>query len=62
MADTQQEVLKVLLDSVFSHNLIPKSTYDKANSLVHSAIDLPDFFWYSVCCHKEGETNGCTKD
>lgn len=61
MAATQQEVLGVLLNTLMDCGLIDKSTHDKAKNKVNSTLDFPEFFEYSVCCQKEGETNGCTQ-
>jgi len=63
MAETQKMVLNVLLDILHEQDLVDDNTYDSANSLLHSAIDLPEFFWYPVCCQKkEGEDDECTQD
>lgn len=62
MESTQREVLQVLLECVYAQGLLPKSTYDAANQLVHSVLDLPDFFWHPVCCQKEGDLDGSTQD
>ena len=56
----QKEVLRVLLDTLMEKELIAKSTYDGAVNLVNSHMDFPEFFWYPVCCHEEGENNGCS--
>ena len=48
----QKEVLRVLLDTLMEKELIAKSTYDGAVNLVNSHMDLPEIFWYPVCCHK----------
>ena len=58
MADTQIEVMQVLLKTLLEQKLIEKYTYDNAVNMVHSTIDSPDFFRYSVCCPKEGDENG----
>lgn len=58
MADTQKEVMQVLLKTLLDQGLIAKYTYDGAVNMVHSAMDFPDFFWYGVCCPKEGKENG----
>ena len=58
MADTQQQVLQVLLKSLYDQGLLVKATYDGAVNMVNSNIDLPEPFWYPVCCHKEEEANG----
>ena len=60
MAGTEKAVMNVLLKSLLDHGLIAKGTYDRAIRLVHSTIDFPPFFEYSVCCKKEGEAYGCT--
>lgn len=62
MADVQHEILNVLLGRLMEQGLISESAHDKAVNLVHSTIDFPDFFEYCVCCHEEGETNGCTEN
>lgn len=58
MAEVQKEVMEVLLKTLLDRNLIAKYTYDGAVNMVHSAMDFPDFFWYPVCCPKEGDKNG----
>lgn len=45
MADTQIEVMQVLLKTLLEQKLIEKHTYDGAVNMVHSVIDFPDFFW-----------------
>lgn len=63
MAGTQKAVLSALLDILHEQGLVDNNTYDSANSLLHSAIDLPEFFWYPVCCQeKEVDGNGSTQD
>ena len=53
MESAQRELLSVLLGDAFSRGLISKTTYLKAEDLVHSAIDLPELFQYPVCLTKE---------
>ena len=61
MEEIQRAVLKVLLDVLHEQDFVDHSTYDSANCLLHSVIDLPEFFWYSLCGQeKEGEENECT--
>ena len=62
MADVKQEILNVLLNRLMEQGMIEQAVYDKAVNIVHSTIDFPTFFEYSVRCRKEGETNGCTQD
>ena len=62
MAEAQREVLQVLLKSLYDRGLLEKTTYDGAVNVVNSNIDLPEFFWYPVCCLKEDEEHGCTKN
>lgn len=61
MESTQQTVLLTLLDALHAKGLLSNSTYSGAQNLVHSALDLPEFFWYPVCCQKEeGDHYGST--
>ena len=61
MVEIQRAVLNVLLDVLHEQALVDNSTYDSANCLLHSVIDIPEFFWYPLCCQeKEGEENECT--
>lgn len=53
MESAQKELVSVLLEQVFSLGLISKTTYLKAQDLVHSVIDLPELFQYPVCLTKE---------
>ena len=53
MADTQQQVLQVLLKSLYDQGLLVKATYDGAVNMVNSNIDLPEPFWYPVFCREE---------
>ena len=62
MAGTEKAVMNVLLKSLLDQDLIAKDTYEKSLSLVHSTIDFPPFFEYSVCCGKEGNIDGCTQN
>ena len=62
MAEAQREVLQVLLKSLYDQGLLAKATYEVAVNMVNSNIDLPEFFWYPVCCLKEDEEHGCTKN
>lgn len=62
MADTQKEVLHVLLQSLLEKNLLSQTAHDKAKNIINSALDFPEFFEYCVCCRKEEDVNGCTQD
>lgn len=62
MESAQRELLSVLLGHVFSLGLISKSTYSHAEDLVHSVIDLPELFRYSVCLTKEASRHECTEN
>ena len=53
MESAQKELVGVLLEQVFSLGLISKTTYLKAEDLVHSVIDFPELFRYPVCLTKE---------
>lgn len=48
MESIQREILSVLLERVFASGLISKNTYMKAEDLVHSVIDIPEFVQYTV--------------
>ena len=58
MAETQKEVLRVLLHTLLERKLIVESVYDSAVNSVNCDIDLPDFFRCSVCCPKEETGHG----
>ena len=62
MESTQRELVSVLLDRIRSLGLISNSTYSGAMDLVHSVIDFPEFFQYSVCLAKEANGHECTQD
>ena len=62
MESAQRELMSVLLGRVLSLGLISKTTYSKAEDLVHSVIDLPEFFAYPVCLTKEARAHECTQD
>lgn len=62
MESAQKELLSVLLDRVRSLGLISKSTYSHAEDLVHSVIDLPEFFRYPVCLTEEASSHECTEN
>ena len=62
MESAQRELLSVLLGAVFSRGLISNTTYLKAEDLVHSAMDFPEFFQYPVCWTKEADGLECAQD
>ena len=53
MESAQREIMAVLLKRVYESGLIAESTYSKTVDLVHSMIDFPEFFRYTVCSEKE---------
>ena len=53
MKNAQQDLLSTLIQHVYSNGLISKSTYFKAEDLVHSVTDFPELFQYPVCLTKE---------
>ena len=53
MESAQRELLSVLLGDIFSRGLISKTTYLKAEELVHSVVNFPEFFRCPVCVTKE---------
>lgn len=62
LESAQREVVSVLLGRVFSLGLISKSTYSHAEDLVHSVIDLPELFRYSVCLTEKASRHECTEN
>ena len=62
MESAQKELVGVLLEQVFSLGLISKTTYLKAEDLVHSVINLPEFFQYPGCLTKEVSALECAQD
>lgn len=58
MAETQKEILRVLLHTLLERGLIARSVYDSAINTVNCGINLPDFFGYSVCCQREETDHG----
>ena len=53
MESAQRELISVLLGRISAQGLISRSTYLKAEDLVHSVIDFPELFQYPVCLPKE---------
>lgn len=62
MESAQRELMSVLLGRILSLGLISKTTYSKAEDLVHSVIDLPELFGYPVCLTKEAGRHECAQD
>ena len=62
MESAQRELMSVLLGDIFSRGLISKTTYLKAEDLVHSVIDFPELFQYPVCLTKEASGYECAQD
>ena len=52
--ETQRAVLCALLDILHEQEFVDNNTYEGTNRLLHSAMDLPEFFWPPVC-HKGRE-------
>ena len=61
MGDVQQEILGVLLESLYERGLLSKPVYESANQLLQSTSDLPSFFGHPVCSREGGAENGCTQ-
>lgn len=53
MESAQQELMGVLLDTLYARGLLSKTIYLSAVDLVHSALDIPPLFRYPVCLTKE---------
>ena len=62
MESAQRELLSVLLGDVFSRGLISKTTYLKAEDLVHSVTDFPELFRYPVRLTREACSDEHTQD
>ncbi len=60
MESAQREMMSVLLGYIFSLGLISKSTYSRAEDVVHSVMDMPELFGYPVCLTKEADRYECT--
>jgi hypothetical protein len=60
LESTQRELMSVLLGRILDLGLISNSTYSQAQDLVHSVMDLPEFFSYPVCLTKEVDSDECT--
>ena len=62
MESAQRELLSVLLGVVLSRGLISKTTYLKAEDLVHSGMEFPGLFRDPVCLTKEVSGHECAQD
>lgn len=49
----QRELMRVLLNVVYTRGLLSKTAYLNAVDLVHSALDIPPLFRYPVRLTKE---------
>ncbi len=54
--------MSVLIGHLFSHELISKATYSKAEDLVYSVMDLPELLQYPVCLTKEAGRHECAEN
>ena len=62
MESAQRALVSVLLDHIRSLGLISDSTCSGAMDLVHSVIDLPEFFQYPVRLTEEASEHEYTQD
>ncbi len=62
MADMERDILAVLLDVLLGKKLITETVHNKAKNKLNSTLDFSNFLEYSVCCQKEGNDDGCTKN
>ena len=62
MESAQRALVSALLDHIRSLGLISNTTHSRAMDLVHSVIDVPDFFRYPVCLTEEAKEHECTPD
>ena len=62
MESAQRELMRALLQAVYTRGLLSKTTYLNAVDLVHSVIDIPPLFRYPVCLTEEANEYECTPD
>ncbi len=62
MADMERDILTVLLDVLLEKNLITGNIHNKAKDKLNSTQDFSKLHEHSVCCQKEGNDDGCTKN
>lgn len=62
MESAQRELISALLEHIYSIGLLSKSTYLKAEDLVHSTLDIPELFQYPVCLTREESVNECVEN
>ena len=62
MESAQRELMRALLQAVYTRGLLSKTTYLNAVDLVHSVMDIPPFFQYPVCLTEEASGHECTQD
>ncbi|USF25983.1 hypothetical protein N510_000899 [Firmicutes bacterium ASF500] len=59
MEHAQRELVRVLLETVYTRGLLSKNAYLNAVDLVYSVADIPPFFWYPVCLAEEASGLEC---
>ena len=62
MESAQRELVSALIKHVYSLGLLSKSTYLKTEDLVHSTLDIPELFQYSVCLTKGESIHECAEN
>ena len=62
MESAQRDLVSALLYCILEKGLISRSTYSEALNLVHSSIDFPALFRYSLCCRKEVSADEYTEN
>ena len=62
MESAQLELMRALLQAVYTRGLLSKTTYLNAVDLVHSVIDIPPLFQYPVCLTEEANEHECAQD
>ena len=53
MEHAQRELVRVLLETIYTRGLLSKNAYLNAVDLVHSVSDIPPFFRYPACLTEE---------
>ena len=62
MESAQRELISALIKHVYSIGLLSKSTYLKTEDLVHSTLDIPELFQYSVCLTGRESIHECAEN
>ena len=59
MEHAQRELVRILLETIYTRGLLSKNAYLNAVDLVHSVSDIPPFFRYPACLTEEASGLEC---